>query len=379
MTIQFLDLRAQYNSIKPEIDQAIQGVLDSCKFIMGGEVKEFEKEVAAYCQAEFGVSCASGTDALLLSLLACGVKEGDTVITTPFTFIATTEAISKIGAKIAFCDIDEKTFNIDPEKIRECVEKNKESAKAILPVHLYGHPADMDPIMEIAREYGLKVIEDCAQAIGATYKEKPVGSIGHAGCFSFFPSKNLGCAGDGGVVVTQDDARAEKLRVLRMHGSKPKYYHAMIGGNFRFDALQAAVVSVKLPHLDGWTAGRQANADRYRRLFAEAGLVAPEGPITLPEVAAGGRHIYNQFVIRVPRRDELRVYLQEHNVGTEVYYPVPLHLQECFAYLGYREGDFPESERAAAETLALPVYPELSERQARHVVDTLGGFFASCK
>ena len=313
--------------------------------------------------------------------MAEGIGPGDEVITTPYTFFATAGAIARTGAKPVFVDIDPDTYNIDPEGIEAKITKN---TKAILPVHLYGQCAEMDPILDIADRRGMPVIEDAAQAIGAEYKGRRAGSMGRYGCFSFFPSKNLGAAGDGGLVTTSDDAVAERLRVLRVHGSKPKYYHALIGGNFRFDALQAAIVAVKLRHLDRWTAGRQANAARYRRLFEAAGLAVPspanargivgEGLVQLPYEVPGNRHIYNQFVIRVPRRDELQAYLKEQKIGNEVYYPVPLHLQQCFAYLGHREGDFPESERAARETLALPIYPELSDQQAEQVVASIGRF-----
>jgi dTDP-4-amino-4,6-dideoxygalactose transaminase len=302
--------------------------------------------------------------------MAEGIGPGDEVITTPYTFFATAGAIARTGAKPVFVDIDPKTYNIDPAGIEAKITKN---TKAILPVHLYGQCADMDPIMAIAERRGIPVIEDAAQAIGSEYKGRRAGSMGRYGCFSFFPSKNLGAAGDGGMVTTRDDALAEMLRVLRVHGSKPKYYHALIGGNFRFDALQAAIVAVKLKYLDRWTAGRQANAARYRRLFEAVGL-DKKGQVELPYESPGGRHIYNQFVIRVPRRDELQAHLKEQKIGNEVYYPVPLHVQKCFAYLGHREGDFPASERAARETVALPIYPELSDQQAEHVVSSIGRF-----
>jgi dTDP-4-amino-4,6-dideoxygalactose transaminase len=302
--------------------------------------------------------------------MAESIGPGDEVITTPYTFFATAGAIARAGAKPVFVDIDPATYNIDPAAIEGKITKR---TKAIMPVHLYGQCAEMDPILSTAQRHGIPVIEDAAQAIGAEYHGRRAGSMGRYGCFSFFPSKNLGAAGDGGLVTAGDDDVAEKLRILRVHGSNPKYYHAVIGGNFRFDSLQAAIINVKLRYLDRWTAGRQANAARYRRLFEATGL-SGDGRVQLPHEAPGNRHIYNQFVIRVPRRDELQAFLKEHNIHTEIYYPVPLHMQACFASLGYHEGDFPESEKAARETLALPIYPELSDLQAQHVVATIGRF-----
>jgi dTDP-4-amino-4,6-dideoxygalactose transaminase len=378
MKVPLLDLKAQYRSIKPQIVAAIDAVLESQYFILGPVVEECERRIAEYSGAKFGVGVASGTDALLVALMAEGIGPGDEVITTPFTFFATAGSIARLGAKPVFADVCRTTCNIDVSKIEQRITKN---TKAIMPVHLFGQCAEMDPILEIARRHGLVVIEDAAQAIGAEYRapsagwSRRAGSMGHYGCFSFFPSKNLGGGGDGGMVVTQDPERAEKLKILRVHGSQPKYYHKVLGGNFRLDALQAAIVNAKLPHLDGWTAGRQANARRYRSLFQESALVE-KGLVVLPEEAPGRRHIYNQFVIRVPRRDELRKHLTDQGIGTEIYYPVPLHLQECFRYLGYREGDFPLSEAAARETVALPIYPELSDEQIRYVVDSILGFLS---
>ena len=372
MKVPLLDLKAQYRSIKPQIVAAIDAVLESQYFILGPVVEECERRIAEYSGSKFGVGVTSGTDALLVALMAEGVGPGDEVITTPFTFFATAGSIARVGAKPVFADICPTTYNIGVSKIEHEITKN---TKAILPVHLFGQCAEMDPILEIARRHGLVVIEDAAQAIGAEYQGRRAGSMGHYGCFSFFPSKNLGGGGDGGMVVIQDPERAEKLRILRVHGSKPKYYHKVLGGNFRLDALQAAIVNAKLPHLDGWTAGRQANAQRYRSLFQAAGLVE-KGLVVLPEEAPGRRHIYNQFVIRVPRRDELRKYLTDQGIGTEIYYPVPLHLQECFRNLGYREGDFPLSEAAARDTVALPIYPELSEEQIQYVVESVGRFLS---
>jgi len=370
MNVPLLDLKAQYATIKDEINAAVLEVLESQYFILGPKVQECEEAIADYVQCRHAVGVSSGSDALLMCLMAENIGPGDEVITTPFTFFATVGCISRVGAKPVFVDIDPKTYNIDPSLIEKRIT---EKTKAIIPVHLYGQCADMDPIMAIAKRHGLIVIEDAAQAIGAEYKGRRAGSIGDYGCLSFFPSKNLGCAGDGGMVVTQDEQRAERLETLHAHGSKPKYYHKMIGGNFRLDAIQAAIVLVKLRHLDQWTAGRQANANRYRRLFEESGLVR-SGSVELPFECSDGRHIYNQFVIRVQRRDELQSYLKEHGVATEVYYPVAMHLQECFAGLGYRESDFVEAERAARESLALPVYPEVTGRQQEYIVNTIQDF-----
>jgi dTDP-4-amino-4,6-dideoxygalactose transaminase len=367
MNVPLLDLKAQHAAIRAEVEAAIAEVLQSQHFILGPKVEECEKAVAAYSKCAFGVGVSSGSDALLISLMAEGIGAGDEVITTPYTFFATAGAIARLGATPVFVDIDPITYNLDTSQISASITNR---TRAIIPVHLYGQMAEMDSILEIAQKLGLIVIEDAAQAIGAEYKGRRAGSIGHYGCFSFFPSKNLGAAGDGGMVVTDDPQRAEKLRVLRAHGSKPKYHHKIIGGNFRLDAIQAAVVSAKLPHLDNWTAARQANAKRYDRLFVQAGL-----PIAPPVVIAG-RHIFNQYVIRVPQRDALQTYLKDNGIGTEVYYPVPMHLQECFAYLGWTAGAFPESERAAKETLALPVYPEVTETQSSYVVDRISQFYA---
>ena len=380
MNVPLLDLKAQYLSIKPEIDQAIADVVESQKFILGPQVKQLEEATAKYSGCAHGIGVSSGTDALLVSLMAEGIGEGDEVITTAYSFFATAGCIARLGARPVFVDIDPATYNLDPYAIEEQVTKN---TKAILPVHLYGQMADMDPIMEIARRHSLAVIEDGAQAIGAEYKGMRAGSVGHYGCFSFFPSKNLGAFGDGGMVVTNDPDRAERLRVLRAHGSKPKYFHKLVGGNFRLDTLQAAIVLAKLRHLDDWTTRRQANARRYDQLFESSGLMKND-IIRRPQVAVRGspatplasstRHIFNQYVIRTPRRNALQAFLREKGVGTEVYYPLPLHLQECFAPLGGKPGDLPESERAADETLALPVYPELSLEQITYVVDAIAKF-----
>jgi dTDP-4-amino-4,6-dideoxygalactose transaminase len=367
MNIPLLDLKAQYATIKDEISKAIGEVLESQQFILGPKVEECEKAIAAYSQCSYGIGVSSGSDALLACLMAENIGPGDEVITTPYTFFATVGAISRIGATPVFIDIDPATYNIDATQIAAKITKK---TRAIIPVHLFGQMADMDTIMNLAEKHCLVVIEDAAQAIGAEYKARRAGSIGQYGCFSFFPSKNLGAVGDAGMIVTNDAPRAEKLKVLRGHGAKPKYYHPVVGGNFRLDAVHAAVVSAKLPHLDSWTAGRQRNAKRYDQLFRKAGL-----SIGLPAVTTD-RHIFNQYVIRSTSRDELQGFLKAKGVGSEVYYPVPMHLQGCFAYLGVKAGAFPESERAAKESLAIPVYPELNDAQAQYVVDCISGFVA---
>ena len=326
---------------------------------------ECEKAIAAYSNCSHGIGVSSGSDALLACLMAENIGAGDEVITTPYTFFATVGAISRLGATPVFVDIDPATYNMDVAQIAAKITKR---TRAIMPVHLYGQMTEMDPVMHLAEKHNLVVIEDAAQAIGAEYKGRRAGSIGHYGCFSFFPSKNLGAIGDAGMIVTNDAQRAEKLKVLRGHGAKPKYYHRVVGGNFRLDAIHAAVVSAKLPHLDSWTAGRQRNAKRYDQLFRQANL-----PITLPVVTTD-RHIFNQYVIRSTSRDELQAFLKNKGIGSEVYYPVPMHLQDCFAYLGVKEGRFPESERAAQESLAIPVYPELNDAQARYVVEAIAEF-----
>ena len=366
MNVPLLDLRSQFASIKNEVNAAIAEVLESQHFILGPKVEQCEKAVAEYSQCSHAVGVSSGSDALLVCLMAENIGPGDEVITTPYTFFATAGAIARLGATPVFVDINPVTYNLDVPQIQSRVTAR---TRAIIPVHLFGQVAEMDEVMRVADRHGLTVIEDAAQAIGAEYKGRRAGSIGHYGCFSFFPSKNLGAAGDGGMVVTNDAHRAEKVRVLRSHGSKPKYHHKLVGGNFRLDAIQAAIVSAKLPHLDSWTSARQRNAKRYEDLFRKADL-----PIGLPAVTTN-RHIFNQFVIRIQRRNELQAALQKLSIGTEVYYPVPMHLQECFAYLGHGVGSFPESERAAKETLALPVYPELSEPQVQFVADSVKEFF----
>jgi len=418
MEIPFVDLKAQYAEIRGEIQKAVDAVFESQQFILGSNVRRLEEQIAAYSNVKYGIGVSSGTDALLVSLMALNIGRGHGVITSPFSFFATAGVIARLGATPIFVDIYPKTYNIDPEKLRELVEtgynayqetgrpveqKSQVHIKAIIPVHLYGQCADMDPIMETAQKAHLDIIEDAAQAIGAIYYSKRLtpkgdepaiiartsgentgtrgerpraackaGSMGRLGCFSFFPTKNLGGFGDAGMLVTDDEIMAEKIKVLRVHGSQPKYHHHLIGGNFRLDELQAAILNVKFLHLERWTEARRRNAERYDRLFEEAGLTEH---IRLPSVEGGNRHIFNQYVIRVPYREKLREFLQANGVGTEVYYPIPLHLQKCFEYLGYEKGDLPESEKAAEETIALPIYPELSHEQQEYVVDQIKNFY----
>jgi dTDP-4-amino-4,6-dideoxygalactose transaminase len=381
MKVPMLDLKAQYATIRTEIEAAIAEVLESQHFILGPAVEACETAIARYCGVDHAVGVSSGTDALLACLMAEDIGPGDEVITTPYTFFATAGAIARVGATPVFVDIDPATCNLEASAIASKVTPR---TKAIIPVHLYGQIADMDAAMRVAEAHGLVVIEDAAQAIGAAHKGRQAGTVGHYGCFSFFPSKNLGAAGDAGMVVTNDAERATKLSRVRAHGSHPKYHHAVVGGNFRLDAIQAAVVSAKLPHLDDWTAARQRNARRYDELFANSGLDVADSalygfrggkPHVFTPSVVTDRHIFNQYVIRVPRRDELKAALQRRGVATEIYYPVPMHMQECFAYLGHPRGAFPESERAAAETLALPIYPEVTDAQAQYVVDCVRDFF----
>jgi dTDP-4-amino-4,6-dideoxygalactose transaminase len=362
-----LDLKAQYATIRDEIDQAIRGIVESQGFVMGPEVSGLEAEVANYSEVEHGVGCASGSDALLLALLGLGIGEDDEVITSPYSFFATAGSVWRTGATPVFVDIDPETYNLDPSRIEAAITPR---TKAILPVHLYGQAADMDPILEVAEAHGLTVLEDAAQAIGAAYKGRRVGGLGHAAAFSFYPSKNLGGFGDAGMVTTNDPALARKVARLRVHGMEPKYHHHEVGFNSRIDALQSAVLRVKLRHLDAWTAARREAADRYRSLFLAFGL---DEAVGLPAERDGHFHVYNQFVIRVPGpfRDTLRSDLAARRIGTEIYYPIPLHLQVCFASLGHEMGDFPHSEAAASETLALPMYPELTEEAQHHVVASI--------
>jgi dTDP-4-amino-4,6-dideoxygalactose transaminase len=371
MAVPLLDLQAQYAAIGPEIEAAALAVLRSQRFILGPEVEALEAEVARYCECACGVGMSSGTDALLAVLMAEGIGAGDEVITTPFSFFATAGVVQRVGATPVFVDIEPDTFNLDPTRLEAAITSR---TRAVIPVHLFGQMADMGAILAITRRHGLLVIEDAAQAIGAEEVGKRAGSLGDYGCLSFFPSKNLGGAGDGGMVVCQDEARAEKLRAARNHGGKVRYFHDFVGGNFRLDALQAAILRVKLRHLDGWTEARRRNAARYRALFGASGRVAPSATelqdrqLVLPAERPGGRHVYNQFVVRVKQRDALRQRLAERGIGHEVYYPRPFHLQRCFGYLGLPPGAFEEAERACAQVLALPIYAELHEDQQREVV-----------
>jgi dTDP-4-amino-4,6-dideoxygalactose transaminase len=386
MKVPLLDLKPQYQALKGDIDAALLKVAASQHFILGPAVRELEAEVAAYCGARHGIGLSSGTDALLIALMAYDLGPGDEVITSPYSFFATGGTIARVGARPVFLDIDPVTFNLRVELVEQFLEKDCERradqvydrrtggrVRALMPVHLYGQCADMDAFGKLAKRFGLALIEDAAQAIGSECPGgKRAAGIGDIGCLSFFPTKNLGAFGDAGMVVTNDDALAAKLRILRVHGGEPKYYHAVIGGNFRIDEIQAAVLQVKFPHLEDWHRRRQRNAAYYDRAFAKAGTAAR---VVTPTARPGYRHIYNQYVIRVPDRDRLRAYLGEQGVGTEIYYPVPLHMQKCFAYLGHKPEDCPESARAAGETLALPIYPELTEEQLQYVVDTVAGFY----
>jgi dTDP-4-amino-4,6-dideoxygalactose transaminase len=386
MKVPLLDLKPQYQALKGDIDAALLKVAASQHFILGPAVRELEAEVAAYCGARHGIGLSSGTDALLIALMAYDLGPGDEVITSPYSFFATGGTIARVGARPVFLDIDPVTFNLRVELVEQFLEKDCERradqvydrrtggrVRALMPVHLYGQCADMDAFGKLAKRFGLALIEDAAQAIGSECPGgKRAAGIGDIGCLSFFPTKNLGAFGDAGMVVTNDDALAAKLRILRVHGGEPKYYHAVIGGNFRIDEIQAAVLQVKFPHLEDWHRRRQRNAAYYDRAFAKAGTAAR---VVTPTARPGYRHTYNQYVIRVPDRDRLRAYLGEQGVGTEIYYPVPLHMQKCFAYLGHKPEDCPESARAAGETLALPIYPELTEEQLQYVVDTVAGFY----
>ena len=383
MKVPLLDLQAQYATIRDDMRAAIDRVFESQQFVLGAEVQALEEEIARYSQTKFAVGCASGSDALLLALMSCNVGDGDEVITTPFSFFATASAITRLGARPVFVDIDEQTYNLKPSLVADAITQR---TKAIMPVHLYGQCAEMDPLIELAgsggppasvsellRQHGIPIIEDAAQAIGAEDHGRRAGSMGAIGCFSFYPSKNLGAAGDGGMLVTNDLDHARRLHMLRVHGEERKYFHKVVGLNSRLDALQAAVLRAKLPHLDAWSVARQRNAQQYELMFGDAGLSEKFG---LPFVRTGARHIFHQFVIRVRdgRRDALREHLRARGIGTDVYYPAPLHLQECFNVLGYKAGDFPIAEAAAQETLALPVYPELTAEQQDYVVSAIRDF-----
>ena len=391
MNVPLLDLKAQYQTLKKELDEAVIKTAESQYFILGPEVENFENKISNFLGAKKAVGVSSGTDALLVSLMAIDIKPGDEVIVPTYSFFATAGVVARLNATPVFVDVDPVTFNIDPTKIEE---KITDKTKAIIPVHLYGQSADMDPIIKIAKKHNLKVIEDGAQALSVQYKDgRSVGTIGDLGCFSFFPSKNLGAYGDGGMVVSMDEELGEKVKLLRMHGSFPKYYHKIVGGNFRLDALQAAVLNVKLPHLNDWSAKRRKNANLYTTLFQQAGLSEEEGrtkfdnnnKVLLPKAVYRNNisndnspllnyHIYNQYIIRVEKRDELREFLRENNIASEIYYPVPFHRQECFANLGYKDDEFPNANFAAEHSLALPVYPELTTQQIEFVVSKIKEF-----
>ncbi len=394
MKVPLLDLKLQYNSLKKELDEALLSVAESQYFILGPKVNEMEKDFCSYLKCEHTLGVSSGTDALLIALMALDIKPGDEVIVPTYSFFATAGVVARLNAVPVFTDIDPVTFNIDPSNFEK---KISTKTKAVIPVHLYGQSCDMDPVIQIAKKHKIKVIEDAAQAIGVQYKDgRYVGTIGDIGCFSFFPSKNLGCFGDGGLVATNDKELAEKLKIMRVHGGHPKYYHKIIGGNFRLDAIQAAVISVKLPHLDGWSEARRKNAQLYNKFFIDAKLAEEAGrtsfddknkvllpkaiyksyksEISNPKSEIPNYHIYNQYIIRTQKRNEVRDFLKNNNIGTEIYYPVPFHLQECFTYLGYKKGDFPVSESAAETSIALPIFPELTEEQIKYVVDKIGEF-----
>jgi dTDP-4-amino-4,6-dideoxygalactose transaminase len=365
MTVKLLDLVPQYEGIRDEIREAIDGVLSTQQFILGNGVEALEKEIARYCGSRFAVGVASGTDALLLSLMAIGIGAGDEVITTPYTFFSTVSSITRVGATPVFADIDPRTYNIDPDQVASRITPR---TRAVIAVHLFGQTAEMDRIMDVAGRRGIPVIEDACQSIGALYRGKRAGSIGAAGCLSFFPSKNLGGYGDGGMIVTDSEGLAEKARVLRVHGGRERYYHEVVGINSRLDSIQAAVLLVKMRHLEKWHEGRRANAAFYDRELAKI------PGVTVPFIEAHNKSVYNQYVIRVKERDAMRAFLQENGVGCEVYYPVPIHLQKCFAFLGGKTGDLPESEAAAMETLAIPVFPELTSAQMEYVVSSIRDF-----
>jgi dTDP-4-amino-4,6-dideoxygalactose transaminase len=376
MTVPLLDLKAQYRSIQEDVRSALERVLASQQFVLGEEVSAFEREIAAYLGEVEAVGVASGTDALLLALMALEIGEGDEVVTTPYSFFATASAIHRVGARPVFVDIDPGTFLMRPERALRAITPR---TRAILPVHLFGQMADLDLLMEAAASRNIAIIEDAAQAIGAAAKvagrEAGAGTVGTFGCFSFFPSKNLGGAGDGGLVTTRDRGLADRIRSLRRHGEESTYVHTRVGLNSRLDALQAAVLRVKLPHLERWNAARESNAAGYRRMFEAAGLTGPDAPLALPEARPGARHTFHQYVIRARRRDDLLAHLRAAGIGCAIYYPIPLHLQKCFAGLRHHPGDFPVAETAAASTLALPIYPELTVSMQEEVVESVRGFY----
>lgn len=390
MKVPLLDLKPQYKSLKKELEETLIRIAESQYFILGPEVERMEKLLCEYLGCKYSLGVSSGTDALLVALMAINIKPGDEVIVPTYSFFATAGVVARLNAVPVLVDSDPVTFNILPSEIEK---KITSKTKAIIPVHLFGQSCEMDDIMATAKKYNIKIIEDAAQAIGTQYKDgRCAGAIGDIGCFSFFPSKNLGCFGDGGLVTTNDSKLAERLRILRVHGGEPKYYHKVIGGNFRLDALQAAVISVKLPHLDSWSEKRRANAETYNKLFIEAGLASEEGrtqfdkynKVLLPKAVYKHKasevknyHIYNQYIIRVEKRDELRKYLAAKEIGTEIYYPIPFHLQECFSYLNYKRSNFPIAEQQADTSIALPIYPELTFEQLNYVVDMISEFLKS--
>jgi dTDP-4-amino-4,6-dideoxygalactose transaminase len=379
MKVSFLDLKNQYRSIKGEVLSAIEAILNEQKFILGPFVEKFEEEVKKYLGVRNAIGVASGSDAILISLMAIGIEYGDTVITTPYTFFATAGSISRLGAIPVFVDIDISNYNIDPNKIEDCLKRLNKRPKAIIPVHLYGQATDIDSIMDIVNRYGLYVIEDAAQAFGAIYKDRKVGTTGDLGCFSFYPSKNLGGYGDGGMIVTNNDEIAKKIKILRVHGSSPKYFHNIIGLNSRLDAIQAGILSVKMKYIDGWNKMRNKWANLYNSLFIKYGLLDKDkGPVyKIPIPAPYNYHIYHQYVIAAKERDKLKDFLKMNDIGTEIYYPLPLHMQECYKHLGYSMGDFPNSEYAALNTLALPIYPEINEEIIEYVVSKIKDFYSN--
>ncbi len=386
MNVPLLDLKIQYNALKTELDNALLKVAESQYFILGKEVDDFEKEIANYIGCKYAYGISSGTDALLLALMALGIQPDDEIIVPTYSFFATAGVVARLNAKPILVDSDPVTFNINPSLIEK---KITSKTKAIIPVHLYGQSVEMEEIVSIANKYNLKIVEDAAQAIGVQYKDgRSVGTIGDVGCFSFFPSKNLGCFGDAGLVTTNDEKIAEQLQIMRVHGGKPKYYHKVIGGNFRIDAIQAAVLRVKLPHLDSWCEGRRTNAELYNQLFISYKLASETGKINYSETekvllpkavykssSIKNYHIFNQYIIRVEKRDELRNFLSENNIASEIYYPVPFHRQECFKYLNTNDSDFPVANNSAEHTIALPIYPELTKEHISYVVETINKFF----
>jgi dTDP-4-amino-4,6-dideoxygalactose transaminase len=369
--VPLLDLRAQHQKIREEVLAEIVRVVDTQRFILGEDVQKLEQEIAQYCGATHAIGCASGSDALILALMALGVGPGDEVLTTPYTFFATAGAISRVGATPVFVDVEERTFNLDVNQLADALAK-RPKVRSIIPVHLFGGCADMDPILQMAAARGISVIEDSAQSIGSEYKGRRAGSMGNIGAFSFFPSKNLGGFGDGGIMTTNDAATAERLTALRVHGRTGKYFHQWIGVNSRLDTLQAAVLRVKLRYLDGWTEGRQKHAEQYRKQFAKMSVPV----VAMDPVEYQTRHVYNQFVIRGEKRDELQAFLKAQGIGSEIYYPLPLHMQPCYSDLGYKEGDFPVSEKLAKDSLALPVHADLSDEDINYICETIRSFYA---